>query len=220
MVTLATSKRASACVNKSQEVVMTEATPESLESFLGAVLRESWELFKKHALVFVLASIAAALVAGISLGILAGPMFVGLIEVVRRARRGEAVQIGDVFSRFDSFLPSAIALLLIGIAVCIGSFLLVAPGLLAALFSGFVLHAIAYERLTAIDAIKRSFQIVKDHFIQSIALFVSISIAQAIGGAVVLGLLVVMPLSIIAMTLAYERMAASTGSDVAGYSLG
>jgi uncharacterized membrane protein len=199
---------------------MTDVTPESLESFLGAVLRESWELFKKNALVFVLASIVATLTAGISLGILAGPVFVGLIEIVRRAHRGEAVQIGDVFSRFDSFLPSAIALFLIGVAVCIGSFLLVAPGLLAALFSGFVLQAIAYERLSAIDAIKRSFQIVKDHFVQSIALFVLISIAQAIGGAVVLGLLLVLPMSIIAMTLAYERMAPSAGADVAGYSLG
>ena len=83
-----------------------------------------------------------------------------------------------------------------------------------------MLHAIAYEKLSAIDAIKRSVQIVKDHFIQSIALFVLISIAQAIGGAVVLGLLVALPLSLIAMTLAYERMATNPGSHVAGYSLG
>lgn len=200
---------------------MTDATPESLESFLGAVLRESWELFKKNALVFVLASIAAMLAAAITFGILAGPVFVGLIDIVRRAQRAEPVQVGDVFKRFDSFLPSAIALLLIGIAVCIGSFLLVAPGLLAALFSGFTLHAIAYERLSAIDAIKRSFQIVKDHFIQSIALFVLISIAQAVGGAVVLGLLLVLPLSVIAMTLAYERIASSPSTEEAdGYSLG
>ncbi len=200
---------------------MTDVTPESLESFLGAVLRESWELFKKNALVFVLASIVATLAAVVTFGILAGPVFVGLIEIVRRAQRAEPVQIGDVFNRFDSFLPSAIALLLIGLAVCIGSFLLVAPGLLAALFSGFTLHAIAYERLSAIDAIKRSFQIVKDHFIQSIALFVLISVAQAIGGAVVLGLLLVLPLSIIASTLAYQRMAPSPSPDVpGGYSLG
>jgi hypothetical protein len=198
---------------------MSDVTPVSLESFLGAVLRDSWELFKKNALVFVLATVLAVIVAGISFGILTGPLFVGLIEIVRRAQRGEAVQIGDVFSRFDSFLPSLIALLLVGLAVCIGSFLLVAPGLLAALFSGFVLHAIAYERLSAIDAIKRSVQIVREHFIQSIALFVVISIAQALGGAVVLGLLLVLPMSIIAMTLAYERMAANSPSDVAGYSL-
>jgi uncharacterized membrane protein len=208
-------------VTQTPEVAMTDVTSESLESFLGTVLRESWELFKKNALVFVLASVVAALTAACTLGILAGPVFVGLIEIVRRAQRGEPVQIGDVFSRFDSFLPSLIALLLIGIAVCIGSFLLVAPGLLAALFSGFTLHAIAYERLSAVDAIKRSFQIVKEHFIQSIALFVVISIAQAIGGAVVLGLLLVLPLSLIAATLAYERMVApSANSNVAGYSLG
>lgn len=199
---------------------MTDVTSESLESFLSAVLRESWELFKKNALVFVLASIVATIVASISLGLLAGPLFVGLIELVRRAQRGEPIQIGEVFNRFDSFLPSLIALVLVSIAICIGSFLLVAPGLLAALFSGFVLHAIAYERLSAIDAIKRSFQIVKDHFVQCIALFVLISIAQTIGGAVVLGLLVTMPMSIIALTLAYERMAAIKGNEVAGYSMG
>jgi uncharacterized YccA/Bax inhibitor family protein len=199
---------------------MTDAASESLESFLAAVLRESWELFKANALVLVLASIVATLVASLSLGILAGPLFVGAIDIVRKARRGEPVQVGDVFARFDSFLPSVIALLLVSIAVCVGSLLFVLPGLLAGLFSGFVLHAIAYERLSAIDAIKRSFQVVKDHFLQCIALFVLISIAQAIGGAVVLGLLLAVPLSIVAMTLAYERMAASTGEDVASYSLG
>jgi uncharacterized membrane protein len=199
---------------------MAEVAPESLEAFLEVVLRDSWELFKKNALVFVLASLLATMVAAVSLGILAGPLFVGLIEVVRRAQRGESVQVSDVFGRFDSFVSSTLALILIGIAVCIGSLLLLAPGLLAALFSGFTLHAIAFERSTAADAIKRSFRVVKDHFIQSIALFVLISLAHSVGGAVVLGLLLTIPLSIVVLTLAYERMVPAAKAEVAGYSVG
>jgi uncharacterized membrane protein len=199
---------------------MAELAPESLESFLGSVLRDSWDLFEKNALVLVLAALLATMVTIVSLGILAGPLYVGLIEVVRRAQRGEPVQVGDVFSRFDSFVSSTLALILIGIAVCIGSLLLLAPGLLAALFSGFTLHAIAFERATAADAIKRSFHVVKGHFLQSIALFVLISLAHSVGGAVVLGLLVTIPLSIVVLTLAYQRMAPAARAEVAGYSVG
>jgi uncharacterized membrane protein len=187
---------------------------DSIEHFFVKLARESWQLFQSQALAFVLATGAASAVSMLSLGLLMGPLFVGLIDVVRRAARGESVQVGQVFDRFDSFATSSIALLFVGIGAAVGCVVLVVPGLLVSLFATFTLHAIAYERLSAVAAIKRSAGIVRDNFLQTLLLVLAISAAQAMGGAVVLGMLLTLPLCIIASTLAYARLAGTpSGSD-------
>jgi hypothetical protein len=190
--------------------------PEPLEKFLEEVARDTWELFQKHALVLVLASLLVLIVSALSLGLLAGPLLVGFLDMVRRARAGEPLQTGDAFKRFDSFLASLIALVLIGCAVSIGMFLLVAPGLLVAIFSAFTLHAIAYERVTAIAAIKRSVEIVKANFVHALVLLLLISVAQTIGGAVLLGTIITLPLGLVASALGFERMVGRQQAIVAG----
>jgi uncharacterized membrane protein len=190
------------------EETMTSA-PNALEQFLPSVLRETWGVFQKNALTFVIAALIAAFLSGITIGLLTGPLFVGFVDLVRRARRGEAVQMGEVFGRFDSFGSSLVATILIGIAVIVGSCLLVVPGLLAALFSAFSLHVIAYQRASAIDAIKRSVQIVRDNFLITLVLFLLVSVLQTLGGSVVLGVLLTLPLGMIAVTVAYEQLASA-----------
>jgi uncharacterized membrane protein len=197
---------------------MTDATP-SIEQFVSALLRDTWALFQKHAFAFVLATAGAAVLSAFTLGVLAGPLFVGVIDMVRKARRGEDVDAGQLFDRFDSFGSSCVAIVIIGVAVAVGSMLLVLPGLVVALFSGFTLHVIAYERLSAIPAIKRSLQIVRAHFLQTLVLFVLASIALTIGGSVVLGLLLTMPLSAILLTLSFEQMAEPVASEGLGPSV-
>lgn len=180
--------------------------PESLETFLQAVGRETWQLFQKYALTLVLAGVVMVLLSALSLGLLAGPLMVGFIDLVRRARRGEPVQTGAVFDRFDSFVSSLFALILLGIAITLGLCLLVVPGLIALIFGSFTLHAIAYERLGAIAAIKRSVQLVRGHFSHVLVLMLLISLAQTIGSAVLLGTLLTLPLGLVASALAYERL--------------
>jgi hypothetical protein len=196
-----------------EETIMSE--PNSLEQFLLSVLRETWAVFQKNALTFVLAALVATFLSAVTLGILAGPLFVGFIDLVRRARQSEAVQTGELFNRFDSFASSVIATFLIVIAVAIGCSLLVLPGLLIALFSGFTLQAIAYERLSAFDSIKRSVQIVRAHFVNTLVLFLLVSVVQTLGGSALLGVLLTMPLSLIALSLAYEQLAAAPAPDLA-----
>jgi hypothetical protein len=196
-----------------EETIMSE--PNSLEQFLLSVLRETWAVFQKNALTFVLAALVATFLSAVTLGILAGPLFVGFIDLVRRARQGEAVQMGELFNRFDSFASSVIATFLIVIAVAIGCSLLVLPGLLIALFSGYTLQAIAYERLSAFDSIKRSVQIVRAHFVNTLVLFLLVSVVQTLGGSALLGVLLTMPLSLIALSVAYEQLASAPAPDLA-----
>jgi hypothetical protein len=196
------------------EEIMTSAT-DSLEQLLPAVLRETWDVFKNNALTFAIAALLCAFISALTLGILAGPLFVGFIDLVRRARRAEAVQIGEVFNRFDSFGSSVLATFLIAIAIIVGCSLLVLPGVVVALFSGFTLHVIAYDRASAFDSIKRSIQLVRQHFLPTLALFVIVSVVQAIGGSALLGVLLTLPLGLIAITVTYERLAGEGTPDLA-----
>jgi hypothetical protein len=183
------------------------AEPEAFDEFVLSIARETWELFRREPVLFVLASLVVTLVSVFSLGLIAGPVAAGYVEMVRRGRRGEPLAMGLIFSRFDTFIPTLVAFFIIGIAIVIGAFLLVLPALLVALFTAFTLHIITYENLGGIAAIQRSITMVREHFIHVLALLLLIALAHAIGGIVVFGVLLTAPLSLIALTIGYERLA-------------
>ena len=183
---------------------MTEQEP--FDQFVSNVARGSWEVFRRDALLFVVASVVLFLVAVVTLGLLAGPVTIGFIEMVRRSKAGEPLAISMLFSRFDTFVPSLVAGVLVSIAAFIGMMLLVIPGLLVILFASWAFHVIAYEKASGIEALHDSYTLVKNSFVNTVALLLLVSIAHTIGGAVVFGVLVTTPLSLIAMTLGYERL--------------
>lgn len=186
------------------------AEPEAFDEFVLSISRETWDLFRREPVLFVLGSLVVTLVSVFSLGLLAGPVSAGYVEMVRRGRRGEPLAMGLIFSRFDTLVPSAVAFLIIGIAVFIGIFLLVLPGLVVALFTAFTLHVITYENVGGIAAMQRSVAIVRANFIQVLALLLLIAVAHAVGGIIVFGVLLTAPLSLIALTIGYERLAGTT----------
>jgi hypothetical protein len=190
------------------------AEAEAFDQFVINVGRDTWEIFRREAVLFVIASVVLSIVSVVSLGLIAGPATVGFIDMVRRSRAGEPLSISMLFSRFDTFVASLVAMIIIGIAVCIGMMLLVVPGLLAMLFACFTFHAIAYESLSGVAALQRSFELVKGYFLQTIALLFVISVAHAIGGAVVFGVLLTAPLSLIALTVGFERLTGASAPDV------
>jgi uncharacterized membrane protein len=183
------------------------AEPVAFDEFVLSIARETWDLFRREPLLFVLGSLVVTLVSVISLGLIAGPVSAGYVEMVRRGRRGEPLAMGLIFSRFDTFIPTAVAFALIGLAILIGIFLLVLPALVVALFTAFTLHVITYENVGGIAAMQRSVAIVRANFIQVLALLLLIAVAHAIGGIVVFGVLLTAPLSLIALTIGYERLA-------------
>lgn len=182
------------------------AEPEAFDQFIAHVSKQTWALFRDDVLLWVLAAVVLSVAAIASLGLMAGPLTVGFIELVRQARRGEPLALSTLFSRFDTFVPSLVAMIIIGIAVGLGMVLFVLPGLLAMLFATWTFHAIAYEGATGVDALRRSIDLVRGNFAQTVALMLLISIAHSIGGAVVFGVLLTAPLSLIALTVGFERL--------------
>ena len=88
----------------------------------------------------------------------------------------------------------------------IGSVLLVIPGIIFALVTAFSIHLVAYEDAGIGDAIKGSIDIVKRNVVNVLLLFIVLGIVNAIGQAVVVGVFLALPISLIASAVAYEQL--------------
>jgi len=70
--------------------------------------------------------------------------------------------------------PVILASILICVIIGIGLFLLIIPGLIAAFFLLFTLPAVVLDKLGAVDAIKKSFDIVKANLSDCVILFIAL----------------------------------------------
>jgi uncharacterized membrane protein len=182
---------------------------ESPGTFLETVARATWDVFRKDALLFVLAAVVVYALSAVSLGICFPPLAVGFSGLVRRRNQGHPATVGDVFSGFDRFGSSFVAMMLVILGSLVGAILLVLPGVLFALFSSFALQAIAYESTSAVDGIKRSFELVRRGFLNVAVLLLCITAVHAVGHGSLIGLLLSTPLCMIAQCVAFERLSAS-----------
>ena len=181
--------------------------PIEVEPFLRQVFAESWELFKRDPALFILAGLVVILLGVVTAGILAGPLTVGFVLIVRARRRGETASVGGVFDGVRYFLTSLVVSLVILLGVLIGSALLFLPGLIVAFILMYAYQLIAYREAGIGESLKGSFSLVKEQLGPSLVLFLLLAILNAIGGAVVFGSLLTFPFTLVALTLAYEKLA-------------
>jgi hypothetical protein len=189
--------------------------PIEVEDFVLRSVRESWDTFKADPLLYIAASLLVALVSAISLGILAGPMIVGFIEIVRRRRRGQSARVGDLRTGLSLFASSFVALLVIVLASAIGFALLVIPGLIVMVATCFAFHEIAYRRAHAADALRASWQLARRNLLHVLLVLVGVTALNSLGGAIVLGMLLTGPYALVWMTVAYELLTGQTADRTA-----
>lgn len=126
----------------------------------GSEMSNGFNLFKENMGLLILVSFLASLIGILTCTVLMGPLYIGVLLIIARLMKKEdpAPQVGDLFKGFDFFLNSFLFWLIF--MVCssvlafipvIGSLLSMALGTL--LWWGFMF--IAYENLTAIDALKK-----------------------------------------------------------------
>lgn len=170
------------------------------------IFTRSWDVFKKDAVLYIVASLIVGVVGSLTVGILAGPLTIGFIRLTRDRLKGQEVGAGDVFGGMSMLIPSLIATILIAIAVTIGSLLLVLPGIAVAVLCAYTYHVMAYDDASVGDALKGSFELVKNNLLLVIILMVLVGILNMIGSVVVVGVLLTAPFSLVAMTVAFEHM--------------
>ena len=186
---------------------------ERTEDVVQGALSEAWNLFTSDFVLWIVAGLVLAVGSVVSLGILAGPLTVGFVQLVEQKRRGEPTSVADVFGGFSKFGASLIAFLLISVGVLIGSLFLFVPGLVFGLLMAFTFHAIAIDDEDALGGMKKSFALIRDTPALAAVFLVIVLVISGIGGAVVFGTLLTTPFTLLLMNLAYSRLSALAGGE-------
>jgi uncharacterized membrane protein len=91
---------------------------------LNEWLQEGFELYKQNFGVLVLSSLVAMVLSGITLGILAGPMFAGMAIICLGLYDKQPRQVGDLFKGFGFFVQTFLFVLVWGIILFVLSIIL------------------------------------------------------------------------------------------------
>jgi hypothetical protein len=178
-----------------------------VDRILTEVLEEAWSTFWKDALIYIVAAALAVFIVLCSLGLLSGVMAVGFCDLVRRLRRGERAGVLTIFSGFSRAVPATVATLVMVVGVAVGLVLLVLPGLFLICAWSLTFYAMEAEDLGAGAALARSYELFKENALFICVLVLVLAIVNSIAGAFVLTALFAVPLTSVAMLLAYEKVA-------------
>jgi len=119
---------------------------------------------------------------------------------------GEKIEVRKMLST-ENMGQYILAAFLVLIGTTVGTILCVLPGLIVLFFSQFFGYFILDKKMSAIDGIKSSFQLVNKHMGTLIAFFIGCYIAYVIGYILCgIGLIVAVPVIVIATAFMYRRL--------------
>ncbi|MFW5916691.1 MAG: hypothetical protein ACOCTM_04375, partial [Bacteroidota bacterium] len=184
----------------------------------GEWIEQGFKLYKNNFGIVVLASLVAAALTVVTMGILAGPMAAGVCMITLRLFDGTEPkpEVGMVFRGFNYFLNSFLFFLVWGVGLIVVSFLLsIVPcvGQLAALFViwavqtllMFGIFFIVDEEMEFWPASMKSIDNVKVNFWPFLGFFIVVSIIGSIGAILCgIGAVITAPIQACILTVAYR----------------
>ena len=180
---------------------------------IGAEIGKGWRLFQADMGVLIVGGILATVVSAVTCGLLAGPLMVGMLLIAQRLLKNDPVkpQAGDVFKGFDSFVQALLLSVIATVAIMVLSILPIIgqlAGLIVCAVMMWALVFIAYEKATAIDAIKKVFELAKNgSFTVPLVFAVIASLIGSLGAIVcVVGIFFTLPLTYCLMACCYATL--------------
>lgn len=136
-------------------------------------------------------------------------VMVGFVDLSLKAVDDRPLAIGNLFSRADRLVPYLLASILWVLGVAVGTVLLVIPGIIVFVMWYFYDWEVVGEGAGPVEALGRSFALTKGHRVQ-VFLFVLALVGVNLLGllALLVGILVTIPLSMIASAHVYRRLQA------------
>jgi len=194
---------------------------------IGKEFSRGWNLFKDNMSVLIVAGLIGGLLSIVSCGVLSGAMTAGLLLIVKRLQQGDAVkpQPGDIFKGFDYFLQSFLFFLIFFLcSFVLNVFLRFIPffghiaGFVISLFAGAMIMwgilFVVFEKLTAIDALKKLIQgISSGSMIMPLVFGLLASLVGQAGAlACFVGVIFTYPLAMCCMVFAYDTVSAASAA--------
>ncbi len=182
------------------------ATPD-----IGACVSAGFNGLRKDPVTHIVATLLTAIIGNVSLGLLAGPMFVGYMRLVKIEDEGGKASIGDVFKGFDDFVPALLAVLVGGIVVGVGFMLCIIPGVLIMALVPTAAYLVAVGEPDGINALKRAWEAIKENLVGSCVCALVLAIIGSLGAILCgVGVFITMPIALIGM---YHMAKQLTGSS-------
>jgi hypothetical protein len=193
---------------------------QKVEVRFGKWIEEGFNLYKNNFGTLVLTSVIALVLSTVTIGLLTGPMIAGLVIVTLQLLRQEEPrpEAGRVFRGFDYFLNSFLFIVVWGIAILIGSFVLALFPVIGQLLSLFFAYAaqaflmfgmylIVDQQLNFRPASMESIKTVKTNFWPFFGLSAVASIIGSLGAvAFGIGIVLTVPIQACILAVAYHEI--------------
>lgn len=163
---------------------------------LGKCVSDGFEDLTRNPLFTIGGFFILILVNSLTCGLIMGPLTLGFWKGLEKDRSGGRADIGDIFSAFDRFVPALLVSLIGGIAVTIGSFLCIIPGLLIAPIIPIGLYLIHRGETDGMQALSRALEILKANLVMAAVTTFVVYLVGSLGVVVCyIGILATMPIA-------------------------
>jgi uncharacterized membrane protein len=171
----------------------------------GRWIGEGWALVKADLGNYLVLALIFALLSGVPL--IQGALIAGFHIFTMKKLMGRNAEIGDLFKGFNYFVPTLVASLLIGLFTFAGTLLLIIPGLVVAAMYKFTYLFIVDKRMDFWPAMQASHAVVKNDYF-GFTMFMILAFLVNLLGVLCcfVGLLVTIPLTFAAITVAYKEI--------------
>jgi hypothetical protein len=181
--------------------------PATVEVHAGRWINEGWALVTADMGNYVLLALVFLILSSAVPVILQGPMIAGLHIFTMKKLMGRNAEFADLFLGFNYFVPTLVASIVIGLFVFCGTLLCIIPGLVVAAMYKFTYLFIVDKRMDFWPAMQASHAVVKRDYV-GFTLFLLLLILVDLLGVLccVVGILVALPVTFAAITVAYKEL--------------
>jgi len=187
---------------------------------IGSVLNRAFEFYKANISTLLITCLLAGIIAMVSFGILAGPMYAGIVWVTLGLldKKQPAPVIGDLFKGFNWFVPSLVYCILLFVVVFVGQIVLAFIPLIGGLLSMavaigvptvtmFALFNIVDRNMDVVPAIQASIDLIKQNFWIFLGLYIAAAVISSLGAiACFIGVVLTAPMLPCMLAVAYRDL--------------
>jgi uncharacterized membrane protein len=181
--------------------------PVGVKAQTGRWISAGWHMVTADLGNFALVSLIFVLVNSVASVVTQGPLQTGFHLYCVKKLYNKRFDLGDLFKGFDYFVAAFVASLLIAIFVFAGTLLCIIPGLVVAGMYKFTYLFILDKKMEFWPAMQASHEVVKNDYFGFTMFLIVMALINILGFlCCIVGLLVTIPVSIAAITIAYQEI--------------
>jgi len=183
------------------------AAPSGIKAQPGRWIGAGWNLVMADIGIYMLLALVLTALCAMVPIIIQGPLIAGFHIFCIKKMLGRRAEFADLFTGFNFFIPTLVASLLIALLVSIGTLFCLIPGLVVAAMFKFTYLFIVDKRMDFWPAMQASHAVVKNDYF-GFTMFMLLMILVDLLGVLcfIIGILVAVPVTIAAITVAYREI--------------